>query len=185
MESNSSVPALHIAKLVTAQTERLCVVHSLSSREAVVRASLALESGQSVTLGLRNGFTVPAIVGFVRDHQISLLFEEHVSMSTILAEQRNGRDERDVVRLNVNLPVSVTTRTGQHSCTMHDISQSGIKILLYGDGLEQGADVQVEIDGIGKRDAVVRWRRHPYTGLSFHIPLGFSMLDQWTVGMNG
>lgn len=184
MESNSSVPALHIAKLVTAQAEWLCVVHSLSSREAVVRASPMLASGQSVTLGLRNGFTVPAIVGFVHDHQISLLFEEHVSMSTILAEQRNGRDEREVVRLNVNIPVSVTTRTGHHSCTMHDISLSGIRILLEGVELEHSADVQVEIDGLGKRDAAVCWRRHPYTGLSFHVPLGFSMLDQWTAGMN-
>ena len=185
MEITKAISLLHVGKLITADRDCLCVVQSLSSREASVRASLPLTTGQSVTLGLRNGFTVPSVVGIIMEDQVSLLFEEHVSISTILAEQRSGRSERDAVRLAVTLPVSIITPTGNQNCTMQDISLSGIRVLDEALLLTEGMEVQIMIDGIGKRDATVRWRHHPYVGLSFHVPLGFRLLDQWSIAVNG
>lgn len=185
MEENNAVSILHVGKLITAHKECLCVVHSLSSREALIRANMPLNVGQSVTLGLRNGFAVPAIVGFIRSEQISLLFEQHISISTILAEQRNGRDEREAVRLNIAMPVSLIMQTGTRSCMMQDISLFGIKILDETAMLTEGMQIQLLIDGLGKRDAMVRWLQPPYAGLSFQVALGFKLLDQWTAQING
>ncbi|WP_313801919.1 PilZ domain-containing protein [Sphingobium sp.] len=185
MEINNAVTILHVGKLITPQRECLCVVHSLSAREALIRATLPLEAGQSVTLGLRNGFSVPAIVAVFRGEQALLMFEEHVSISTILAEQRNGRDERGGVRLNISMPVSVTTPTGRHSCAMKDISLSGMMIQDDAALLEEGMQVEILIDGLGKRDATVCWRSAPHAGLSFHVPLGFKLLDQWAAQLSG
>lgn len=179
MENKNAVTILHVGKLVTARRECLCVVHSLSPRAASIRVSLPLEIGQSVTLGLRNGFAVPGVVSIIQSEHASLIFEEHVSISIILAEQRNGRDEREAVRLSISLPVSVTTQTGVHHCMMQDISLFGIKLLDEAATLEEGAQVQLLIDGLGKRDAVVVWREHPYAGLHFQVALGFKLLDQW------
>lgn len=182
MENGNPVAILHVGKLVTARSECLCVVHSLSPREAMVRTSLPLEIGQSVTLGLRNGFAVSAIVGVIMGEHISLLFEEHVSITTILAEQRDARSEREAVRLTMIMPISITTQNGVHMCMMQDISLSGVKVSDELNQLTEGTQVQILIDGLGKRDAVVRWYQHPYAGISFEVPLGFKLLDEWTVG---
>jgi PilZ domain. len=180
LEINNPVTILHVGKLVTADRECLCVVHSLSSREALVRTSLPLDTGESVTLGLRNGFAVSAVVGVVMGDHVSLLFEEHVSITTILAEQRNGRTEREAVRLTIAMPISITTPNGVQVSMMQDISLFGIRIFDELDQLQDDMKVQVAIDGLGKRDASVRWRQPPYAGLSFEVALGFKLLDQWT-----
>lgn len=179
MEKKNGVTILHVGKLVTAQRECLCVVHSLSSRAAAIRVSVPLEIGQSVTLGLRNGFAVPGIVSIIQSEHVSLIFEEHISISTILAEQRNGRDEREAVRMSISLSVSVTTQTGVHQCMTQDISLFGIRLFDEAAILEEGAQVQILIDGLGKREAVVVWREPPYAGLHFQVALGFKLLDQW------
>lgn len=181
MEINNPVTILHVGKLVTAHRECLCVVHSLAPREALVRTSLPLAIGESVTLGLRNGFTVSAVVGVIIGELVSLLFEEHISISTILAEQKNGRSEREAVRLTITMPISVTTPTGVYTCMMQDISLFGVKIADDMGQLQDNVKVQILIDGLGKRDAMVRWRQPPYVGLSFEVALGFKLLDQWTV----
>ena len=180
MEVNKSVTILHVGKLVTAHKECLCVVHSLSPREALVRTSLPMKAGESVNLGLRNGFSVSAVVGMNMGDHVSLLFEEHIAISTIIAEQRQGRSEREAVRLNIVMPVTVATITGMHSCTMQDISLFGIKLLDEADQLRENMKVQVIVEGLGKRDAMVRWREDDYVGLSFEVALGFKLLDQWT-----
>lgn len=179
------VSILHVGKLITPHREYLCVVHSLSSREALVRTSLRLAPGESVTLGLRNGFSMAAIVGMVQGEQVALMFEGHVSTSVILAEQRNGRDEREAVRLNIVMPVSLITPYGSHGCTMQNISLFGIKLLDEASLLTEGMEVQVLVEGLGKRDATVRWCRAPYAGLNFHVALGFKVLDQWAMQVNG
>jgi hypothetical protein len=180
VDANNPVTILHVGKLVTAHRECLCVVHSLSPREALVRTSLPMIAGESVTLGLRNGFSVSAVVGIHMGEHVSLLFEEHISISTIIAEQRNGRSEREAVRLNIVMPITVSAITGTHSCMMQDISLFGVKILDEADQLRENMKVQVIVEGLGKRDATVRWRQDSYAGLSFEVALGFKLLDQWT-----
>ena len=180
LEINNPVTILHVGKLVTADRERLCVVHSLSSRQALVRTSLPLGIGESVTLGLRNGFSVPAVVGVIMGDHVSLLFEDLVSMTTILAEQRDGRTERGAVRLAISMPVSIIAPTGVQVGMMQDISLFGVRVLDELGKLQEDQKVQVAIDGLGKRDATVRWRQSPYAGLSFEVALGFKLLDQWT-----
>ena len=180
MEVNKAVTILHVGKLVTARRECLCVVHSLSPREALVRTSVPMTAGESVTLGLRNGFSVPAVVGMNIGEHVSLLFEEHIAISTIIAEQRNGRSEREAVRLNIFTPVTVATGTGMQACMMQDISLFGVKLLDESGELRENMQVQLIIEGLGKRDATVRWREDAYVGLSFEVALGFKLLDEWT-----
>lgn len=185
MEVNKSVTILHVGKLVTAHKECLCVVHSLSPREALVRTSLPMTAGESVTLGLRNGFSVSAVVGMNMGDHVSLLFEEHIAISTIIAEQRQGRSEREAVRLNIVMPITVSAITGTHSCMMQDISLFGIKLLDEAGQLRENMKVQVIVEGLGKRDAMVRWRQDIYAGLSFEVALGFKLLDQWAAQIMG
>ena len=185
MEINNAVTILHVGKLVTADKERLCVVHSLASKEALIRTSLPLESGQSVTLVLRNGFTVAAVVGFVQGEQVLLLFEGQMSTSAMLAEQRDGRGGREAIRLHITMPVSVATPGGDCNCLMHDISLSGVKVVDETESLTVGMEVQISIEGLGRRDANVCWRQKYNFGLQFHVPLGFKLLDQWTAQMQG
>lgn len=181
MEIKNAVTLLHVGKLVTADRERLCLVHSLASKEALIRTSLPMQAGQSVTLSLRNGFTAAAVVGFIQGDQVLLLFEGQISTSTMLAEQREGRDGREVVRLNIIMPVIVTTPAGDHRCMMQDISMSGVKILAEQSMLAEEMHVQIMIDGLGRRDASVRWHEEGMFGLNFHVPLGFKLLDEWTM----
>ena len=180
MEVNKAVTILHVGKLVTAQRECLCVVRSMSPREALVRTSVPMTAGESVTLGLRNGFSVPAVVGMNIGDHVSLLFEEHIAIATIIAEQRNGRSEREAVRLNIFTPVMVLSGVGTHACMMQDISLFGVRLLDETGELKENMQVQLTIEGLGKRDAMVRWREDAYVGLSFEVALGFKLLDEWT-----
>lgn len=146
-----------------------------------MRTSLPLPAGESVTLGLRNGLFIPAIVGMHMGVHVSLLFDDQVDISTVIAEQSNGRGEREAVRLNIAMPVTVSTLTGLRSCMMEDISLFGVKILDDSDELHEHMQAQISIEGLGKRDAMVRWRQDAHVGLSFKVALSFKILDQWAV----
>ena len=88
------------------------------------------------------------------------------------------------MRLTIQMRTSIVTPQGVVGCMMQDISLFGLKVLDEAGLLEEGEQVQVTIDGLGKRDAFVRWRQHPYAGLRFQVPLGFKLLDQWATQRN-
>lgn len=180
MFTNNAVSS-HIGKLITADRQCLCLVNALAPREALIRASLPLMAGQSVTLGLRNGLAVPAVVAFTQGEQVSLLFEKLIPISTMLAEQRRGMDPEESVRLTMTAPVSITTPKGSHSCILQDISLLGMKVRNGTTALDEGMLVQVSIKDLGKRDAQIRWCNGPYIGLRFQLALGYRMLDEWTM----
>lgn len=179
-----AITLLHVGKLVTADRQCLCLIHALSPREALIRVSLPLTIGQSVTMGLRNGMTVPGVVAIIHGGQVSLLFEEQIPISRMLAEHQRGGGSEESVRLTVTTPASIVVGEDSYRCMLQDISLLGLKIRDGGAKLSQGMQVQIEIEGLGKRDAEVRWREDPYTGLRFDVPLGFKMLDQWAIQKN-
>ncbi|HEX7877093.1 MAG TPA: PilZ domain-containing protein [Sphingobium sp.] len=181
MTISNAIAKSHIGKLVTSDRQCLCLVHALAPTEAMVQASLPLAVGQSVTLGLRNGFTVPAIISIIQGEQVSLMFEERIAISTMLAEQRRGLDERESVRLTISAPISIVDQDQKYPCILQDISLLGIKVRDDAAILNEGKQVQVLIEGLGKRDAEVRWSNASYAGLCFQVPLGYRMLDEWTL----
>ncbi len=58
-----------------------------------------------------------------------------------------------------------------------DISQHGVKACAL--FLEPGDEVDVKLDGLERRKAVVIWIKSQLAGLKFVRPLGFEDLARW------
>lgn len=179
MSARNSISMLHIAKLVAADRQSLCLVRTLSPREAVIRSSLPVVPGESVTLTLRSGYDVAAVVSAVQDERIDLVFEAAIPLSTLLAEQQRGRQGLESVRLSISGPVTVDIQDSTYICALQDISLFGAKLRDDAAVLDAGMDVQIHIKGLLKRQAVICWRQGLDAGLRFRSSLGYELLDQW------
>lgn len=66
-----------------------------------------------------------------------------------------------------------TARQGDgafHDITVHDLSRDGFRVESTME-LVSGATVEVDLPGVGPREATVMWVGHPYAGCSFASPL--------------
>ena len=66
-----------------------------------------------------------------------------------------------------------TARQGEgafHDITVHDLSRDGFRVESAME-LAPGATVEVDLPGVGPREATVMWVGHPYAGCAFADPL--------------
>lgn len=80
-------------------------------------------------------------------------------------------DDRKSPRTRMLLEGAARQQGGAFSdITIHDLSRDGFRVESAMD-LSPGMTVEVDIPGVGVRDATVMWAGHPYAGCAFVAPL--------------
>lgn len=181
MSMERAISLLHIGKLASKDRQSLCLVRSLASDHAIVRASLPVASGDSVTLGLRNGLSIIASVATMEGERIRLNYTQPISMDLLAAEQVRARTGPESVRIAVSGEVEVEADGRRISALLLDISLFGMRITDHADALRPGVSVDVHIAGMTWRSATIRWQADGHAGLRFVHSLGYELLDNWLI----
>jgi len=168
---------LQSARLIGEGRQTLCVVRDISERGMKVRLFGEIAKGERVCVELKGGHTVLAKVVWVADGFAGLELEQRIDVDNIFGTAEPDFSYRSP-RLEVDATVTVNFGRTHAIMTIIDISVSGMK-LMGGDTLIRGEQLSVEIEGLGKIDAKVRWKASDLVGIEFESPLSVAKLADW------
>jgi len=155
---------IRAAKLVTGQGEFVCVIRDVSETVVSVRLFHDLPSGENMELHLPSLRSYNVRVVWSNDGQAGFEFIDPVDVEQLINEA--GEYPKRGLRLEMFIPVEVSTLTDRKEATIENLSQQGARLecdALY--AIDQS--LQLKGEGLDKVRAKVRWRRKNQYGLVF------------------
>lgn len=171
---------LQIAKLSTDSCEELCILRDISSTGLRAESYYPLSVGARVSLELKTGRRVTGHVVWSDGSAFGVEFDVKVPVFAILAHQtldELGRRVRQP-RLRANTEASLFLGEEEIAVRLSDVSQAGLRIGV-GRLLRIGARVEIALQGLGRRKAIVRWYRDGEAGVMFVQPMTYPEFAAW------
>lgn len=158
-----------------------CLVRNLSLHGLMgdVYTSFADEQPVTVDFGHKS---IAGTLKWCKDSRIGIEFNSAIKISEILAVMGSRTVEgliNRAPRLQIRCPVELTIGDRVRVAEIEDISQRGVRVQAPFMPVNQ--DVFVQLDGLERRKAIVRWAQAGMAGLNFIRPLSFQELAQWAV----
>ena len=166
----------------TAEFSGFCLVRNLSERGIMGHVYTDFAENLPVTIHFGQATKVSGILVWCADGRVGVRFSHAVDVDAILADLAakvvNGKLNR-APRLQIRCLGKLVIGDRTLAIEVQDVSQRGIKIsasfILPGD------ELYVEMSGIERRKAIVRWTKDGVAGLHFVRPLSFEQLANWVV----
>lgn len=163
----------------------LCLVRNLSPNGMMCDIYTHLPKGMPLTLSFTPEIVVHGIVLWSSGGRIGVQLNHELDVGATLAHLGptivSGKINRP---LRLEIPCNGTVIVGDRALdfTLKDISQRGIKARTP--FIHPGHQVEVDLPGIERRKAIVRWSQDGFSGLNFLRPLPFEELAQWVIERN-
>lgn len=172
------MPLLRIAKLVTADGERLMRVRNVSAGGLMGEIMEPPAVGEQLSVELSSQ-KIPSSVVWIREGMAGIKFDQSVDLGELLAgrKPRHGFRPRPP-RLEVECKASVRVGKVYYTVDVHDISLGGIKVEPI-DEYCVGKDVVVVVESLRPIKGDVRWYSDRRAGIVFNQPLEFEELAEW------
>jgi len=158
----------------------LCLARSISPQGMKAKTCLDLKHDDRVSVYFSTDFAVPGSVAWSDDGMIGIQFDEPIDVRQVLSLFTQPAGCSRVNRLP-HLPIrcaaALTVGGRTDIIEVRDISQRGVQIAAP--FLQAGDRVELHIDGLERRNAVVQWVHTGTAGLSFVTPLPFDELAHW------
>lgn len=155
---------IRAAKLISAQGEFVCVIRDVSSIGISIRTFHEVPICDRVGLELQNGEIFELDKVRVEGRDAGFLFSGAVDVGQLIRE--SWAYPKRQLRLNLALPLTVTTLEGRAKAVSQNLSQQGARIdcdALY--AIDQ--TVRIAGEALPEIRAKVRWRKHDQYGLVF------------------
>ena len=179
----AALSVLQIGKLITAEGQSLCTLHSVTASGATAQATIALAVGTPVAIGFRSSHILTGRVASSRNMLTTIVFDEPADIDSLLAVQHYGVSGRflpDSVRVELFSTVHVEVDGKSFDAELFDISLSGAK-LADAEAFMIGTRIILSIDGLPMRSGYVRWRRDGRAGVAFNLGMPFEVLSAWVL----
>ena len=166
-------PLMRTAKITGVSGEFLCVVSDISATGVSVRLFHPLPRDTALKLEMPNGDQLAIEAVWERDSKAGFRFAVPVNLSRVLSG--HSQWPKRPIRLNLDMPVTLTGLTGRFAATIRNISLQGAQIecaerLAIDQRLRMSNKVLPEI--VTK----VRWRNGKFYGLIFDTTFQFADL---------
>lgn len=155
---------IRAAKLVCGQGEFVCVIRDVSASGVSVRSFHKLPTDKSLALELQNGETYELELVRSEGLEASYRFEKPIEVERLIRE--NWAYPKRGLRLNIMLPLMVSSLTGRANATTLNISQQGARIECD-QVFALAQRVTISCEGLPDIRCTVRWRRDANYGLVF------------------
>ena len=155
---------IRAAKLVCEQGEFVCVIRDVSSTGVSLRTFHALPTDVAIALELQNGESFEMRQVRKNGFEASYRFMKPVPVERLIHENWNFPKRQ--LRLNLVMPLVVSTLTQRANATSLNISQQGARVecdSIF--AIDQS--VRVQNDFVPEIRCKVRWRRDANYGLAF------------------
>lgn len=164
---------MRAAKLVSRDGEFLCVVRDASETGVNIRLFHALPDNEYLLLEFPNGDRHRLQLVWQQDDRAGLKFAESADIARLL--DGPSRYSKRPIRVNLDMPVRLTTGLQRCQGRLIDLSQQGAKVLCS-DRFAIDQRVKLAGDGLPEVNAKVRWRRENAYGLVFEDTFQFGDL---------
>ncbi|OBX18086.1 hypothetical protein A9995_13040 [Erythrobacter sp. QSSC1-22B] len=155
---------IRAAKLVSAHGEFVCVIRDVSSLGISLRMFHDLPTDEIMGLELQNGDSFELRKVRVNGREASFTFEDEVEVDRLIRETWNYPKRQ--LRLNLTIPLSVTSLTGRGEAITSNLSQQGASIEC---DARFALDQTVRLEGkqMPELRAKIRWRKENCYGVVF------------------
>jgi hypothetical protein len=158
-----------------------CLVRNLSLHGLMGDVYTSFADEQPVTIHF--GHTaITGMLKWCKDARIGIEFDTPISLSEILGAM-GARTVEGLInrapRLQMRCPAEITIGERIRSAEVEDISQRGVRVRAP--FMKVNEEVVLQLDGLERRKAIVRWAQAGTAGLNFLQPLNFQQLAQWVV----
>ena len=166
------------AIIETAKYSGFCMVKDLSPEGVMVETCADLDEGDLLRLGFTEHEMLAGQVVWSAGGRLGIRFACPIDVSKVLggsASEEPTRPPRLPIVCTVEVADSVTSSRNQvlnNSTRGFRIKSSAFKV---------GEKLFVEITGMPRKKAVVRWTGEGETGFEFLMPLSYGELESWTV----
>lgn len=163
---------IRAAKLVSGDTEFLCVLRDASETGVSVRLFHPLPAGLDLTLELPNGDRHALERVWEEDGKAGFRFRDPVDLDRIIESRSHVRRS---MRVRLEVPCELVLRDQRVSATIGNLSQEGALIRTQ-EKLSLIQRIRIAIEDGPEIAAKVRWRRDDDYGVSFEDSFKFAEL---------
>ena len=166
----------------TAEFSGFCLIRNLSETGIMGHVYTNFAENQSVTIHFGQTTRVEGTLVWCMDGRVGVRFDHTIDVDGVLAQLAaksvNGRLNRPP-RLQLRCEGKLIIGDRALTIEVQDVSQRGIKVLAS--FIRTGDELYVEMSGLERRKAIVRWTQAGVAGLHFVTPLSFEQLANWAV----
>jgi len=179
-ESRSSdrhLTLFRVGSIFIGETRELCLVKNISAGGALIRAYCPLQTGQHLTVEIKEGHPVPGRVSWDRGSDFGIEFDSPIDVVELLTGDSEGRRPR-MPRIETSCIGFIREGAVVHRAQILNISQGGISAEVP-NTLTVGGDVTVSLTGLPPQKGVVRWCSSGRYGIAFNTVIGLPVLIDW------
>ena len=159
-----------------------CLVRNLSETSIMGHVYTDFAENLPVTIHFGQDTKVSGTLAWCTDGHVGVRFSHPVDVDGILAQITakivNGKLNR-ALRLQIRCEAKLVIGDRTLTTEVQDVSQRGVKIIAS--FIRPGDELYVEMTGLERRKATVRWTKNGEAGLNFVRPLSFEQLANWAV----
>ena len=181
--ANARMATVYRPVLIEAQKfAGFCLLRNLSDTGIMGHVYVDFAQDLPVTIHFGQATKVAGTLVWCKDGRVGVRFDQTINVDDMLAKlaakEVNGRLARPP-RLQLKCKGRLIIGDRSLAIEVLDVSQRGIKVLAS--FIMPGDELYVEVRGLERRKAVVRWTRDSFAGLHFVRPLSFEQLAIWAV----
>lgn len=166
-----------VGSLAIGDRRELCLIKNISAGGMMVRAYCTIAESTRLSVELKCGQPIAGSVGWVRDSNVGIIFDQPVDVIDILSTSLHGPRPR-LPRIEVFSPVTVRDGAMIFRLKTCDISQGGMK-LQSETVIPTGNEVVVTLPGLEAQRGVIRWAEGGQMGITFNRMLNLTLLVDW------
>lgn len=155
---------IRAAKLVSGQGEFICVVRDVSATGISLRTFHGLPEAGQIALELQNGESYEISEVRRQGFEASYQFAAPIEVEQLIQESWNFPKRQ--LRLNITIPLNISTLAGTAEAVTVNLSQQGARIECDA-AFAIDQTLRVTGDAFSETRAKVRWRRDAEYGLVF------------------
>ena len=152
------------AKLISRLGEFVCVIRDVSATGISMKLFHQLPQGEELILALQCGETYKIKRVWEREGEAGFEFVEDVDVEQFVTEV--GLFPKRGLRLNINIPATMTTSLQRGAVEIHNVSQQGA-LFEAETKLALDQNLRIQGKGLGEFYAKVRWRKDNRYGVVF------------------
>ena len=166
----------------TAEYVGFCLIRNLSEAGVMGHVYTSFAENLPVSIHFGQNTKVQGTLVWCTEQRVGVRFNHAIDVDDVLtqlaAKSSNGKLNRPP-RLQIQCEGKLIIGDRTLTIEVLDVSQRGIKI--HASFIRPGDELYVEMNGLERRKAVVRWALAGCAGLLFMRPLSFEQLANWAV----
>ena len=171
-DSERHLTLFRVGSVTIGERRELCLIKNISAGGMMIRLYCSIAEGTPVTVELKSGQPINGNIGWTRDQNAGIAFDQPIDVIDILSTSMDGARPR-VPRVETDCYATLRDGANVIRVRICDVSQGGAKIASEA-VLPPGADIVIGLPGLEPQRGIACWSKDGFTGITFNrlIPLG-------------